>query len=51
MNEYVARVSENLTKLYSHEPEYLQCVQNWLEMIEPAVGKSAVSSEARIAEA
>ena len=37
MNEYVARVSENLTKLYSHEPEYLQCVQNWLEMIEPAV--------------
>lgn len=37
MNEYVARVSENLKKLYAHEPEYLQCVQTWLEMIEPAV--------------
>ena len=37
MNEYVARVSENLKKLYSHEPEYLQCALTWLEMIEPAV--------------
>jgi len=37
MNEYVARVSEHLKKLYAHEPEYLQCVLTWLEMIEPAV--------------
>ena len=37
MNEYVARVSENLNKLYAHEPEYLQCAQTWLEMISPAV--------------
>lgn len=37
MNEYVARVSENLNKLYAHEPEYLQSVQTWLELISPAV--------------
>ena len=37
MNEYVARVSEHLKKLYAHEPEYLQCALTWLEMIEPAV--------------
>ncbi len=37
MKEYVSRVSENLKKLYSHEPEYLQSVLTWLEMIEPAV--------------
>ena len=37
MNEYVTRVSENLKKLYSNEPEYLQSVLTWLEMIEPAV--------------
>lgn len=37
MNEYVNRVLNNLKKQYAHEPEYLQCVQTWLEMIEPAV--------------
>ena len=37
MNEYVTRVSENLQKLYSNEPEYLQSALTWLEMIAPAV--------------
>ena len=37
MNEYVARVLDNLKKQYAHETEYLQSVQAWLEMIEPAV--------------
>ena len=37
MNEYVARVRENLQRLYAHEPEYLQSVLTWLELIEPAV--------------
>ena len=37
MNEYVTRVSENLKKLYSNEPEYLQSALTWLEMIAPAV--------------
>ncbi len=36
MNEYVNRVLNNLKQQYAHEPEYLQCVQTWLEMIEPA---------------
>ncbi len=37
MNEYVNHVLNNLKKQYAHEPEYLQCVETWLEMIEPAV--------------
>ena len=37
MNEYVKRVSDNLIRLYSHEPEYLQSALTWLEMIAPAV--------------
>jgi len=37
MNEYVNRVLNNLKKQYAHEPEYLQCVETWLEMIDPAV--------------
>ena len=37
MNEYVARVRENLNRLYAHEPEYLQSVLTWLDLIEPAV--------------
>ena len=36
MNDYIARVSERLAKTYAHEPEYLQCVNSWLEMIAPA---------------
>ena len=36
MNDYIARVSERLAKTYAHEPEYLQCVHSWLEMIAPA---------------
>ena len=36
MNDYIARVSENLAQRYAHEPEYLQCVNAWLEMIAPA---------------
>ncbi len=37
MNEYVNRVLNDLKARYAHEPEYLQSVQAWLEMIEPAV--------------
>ena len=36
MNEYVNRVLNQLKEKYAHEPEYLQCVQTWLEMIDPA---------------
>lgn len=37
MNNYAARVLEDLTCRYSHEPEYLQSVQTWFEMISPAL--------------
>ena len=36
MNDYITRVSENLQRRYAHEPEYLQSVQAWLDMIAPA---------------
>ena len=36
MNEYIARVRENLALQYPNEPEYLQSVNAWLEMIGPA---------------
>ena len=36
MNEYIARVLENLRRQYANEPEYLQSVSAWLEMIGPA---------------
>ena len=44
MNEYVNRVLNHLKQQYAHEPEYLQCVQTWLEMIEPAVDDPAMNS-------
>ena len=37
MNDYIARVSENLAEKYAHEPEYLQCV-NTMEPQAPLVG-------------
>ena len=37
MNDYVARVLADLESRYANEPEYLQAVRSWLEMIEPAV--------------
>jgi len=37
MTEYVARVIDQLKKRYAHEPEYLQSVLTWLEMIDPAL--------------
>lgn len=37
MNDYAARVSSDLQKRYVHEPEYLQSVLTWLEMVEPAL--------------
>ena len=37
MNNYAARVLERLRRKYPSEPEYLQCVQTWLEMIDPAL--------------
>ena len=37
MNEYAVRVAAQLRRRYAHEPEYLQCVLTWLEMIDPAL--------------
>ena len=37
MNNYAARVLERLRQKYSNESEYLQSVQTWLEMIDPAL--------------
>ena len=37
MNDYIARVSDRLRRQYPNEPEYLQSVQAWLDMIAPAV--------------
>ena len=37
MNNYAARVLERLRQKYPSEPEYLQSVQTWLEMIDPAL--------------
>ena len=37
MNEYAVRVAAQLRQRYAHEPEYLQSVQTWLEMIDPAL--------------
>ena len=37
MNVYVSRVVERLTQLYSGQPEYLQSVMTWLELIGPAL--------------
>jgi len=42
MNEYVERVSSQLRERYGNEPEYLQSVLTWLEMIAPAVDRSPV---------
>ena len=36
MNEYIGRVLEDLRRRYAHEPEYLQSVTAWLDMIAPA---------------
>lgn len=37
MNEYGLRVGAALAQRYAHEPEYLQSVRTWLEMIDPAL--------------
>ncbi len=37
MNNYAYRVLERLRQKYPSEPEYLQSVQTWLEMIDPAL--------------
>lgn len=37
MSEYAASVSAALEQRYTNQPEYLQAVQAWLEMIQPAV--------------
>ena len=37
MNNYAARVLERLRQKYPSELEYLQSVQTWLEMIDPAL--------------
>ena len=40
MNEYALRVAEDLRRRYAHEPEYLQAVLAWLELIDPALGEN-----------
>ena len=37
MTDYTARVIARLKERYSDEPEYLQSVLTWLEMVEPAL--------------
>ena len=37
MNNYAARVLEGLRRKYPNELEYLQSVETWLEMIDPAL--------------
>ena len=37
MNQYAERVLSQLTEHYFQEPEYLQSVRSWLEMIDPAL--------------
>ena len=37
MNNYAARVLQRLRQKYPGEGEYLQSVQTWLEMIDPAL--------------
>ena len=37
MNNYAQRVFSRLTELYENEKDYLQTVQEWLEMISPAI--------------
>ena len=36
-NAYLNSVMDDLRARYAHEPEYLQCVLTWLEMIDPAL--------------
>ena len=40
MNEYALCVAEDLRRRYAHEPEYLQAVLAWLELIDPALGEN-----------
>ena len=37
MSDYVSRVSADLQQRYAGQPEYLQAVLTWLEMISPAL--------------
>ena len=37
MSDYVSRVSAGLQQRYAGQPEYLQAVLTWLEMIAPAL--------------
>ena len=37
MNNYAQRVFSRLTELYENDKDYLQTVQEWLEMISPAI--------------
>ena len=37
MSDYVSRVSADLQQRYAGQPEYLQAVLTWLEMIAPAL--------------
>ena len=46
MNDYVSRVSADLQQRYAHEPEYLQAVLTWLEMIAPALEDNPIYERA-----
>ena len=42
MSDYISRVRESLSQRYSNQPEYLQSVLTWLDMIAPALEDSDV---------
>ena len=42
MSDYIFRVRESLSQRYSNQPEYLQSVLTWLDMIAPALEDSDV---------
>ena len=42
MNDYISRVRESLSQRYENQPEYLQSVLTWLDMIAPALEDSDI---------
>ena len=42
MSDYISRVRESLSQRYSNQPEYLQSVLTWMDMIAPALEDSDV---------
>ncbi len=42
MSDYIFRVRESLSQRYENQPEYLQSVLTWLDMIAPALEDSDI---------